>query len=52
MTFLRIIFFAGALWLAFFIGKQFFNPYGPHFGIEHAIGIMVLAGVGCFVFKD
>lgn len=49
---MKALFLAGALWLAFFIGKQFFNPYGPHFGIEHAIGIMVLAGVGCFAFKD
>lgn len=49
---MKALFLAGAVWLAFLIGKQFLNPYGPHFGAEHAIGVMILAGLGCFIFKD
>lgn len=49
---MKLVFLGGAVWLAFMIVRHFTNTYAPDFGPEFAIGVMVMAGVGDYLFKD
>ena len=49
---MKAVFIAGAAWLAFIIVSHAINSFTTNFTPDFAIGVMVMAGVGAYLFKD
>lgn len=49
---MKLTYIIGVLSFVFSVVKAFRNPYGLQWGPEHAIGVVIIAGVGCWLFGN